>query len=68
MLVVDHAAIVAHTKEDLQNLVDRFVKFCQEFGLIISIKKSNVMAQGADPPDITINRNHLDVVDQFTYQ
>ena len=25
------------------------------------------MAQGADPPDITIKRYHLDVVDQFTY-
>ena len=25
------------------------------------------MAQGADPPDITISGNHLDVVDQFTF-
>ena len=60
-------AIVTHTKEDLQSLGDRFAKSCKEFGLTISINKTNVMVQGADPPDITINGNHLDIVDQFTY-
>ena len=67
MLFADDAAIVTHTKEDLQCLMDRFAKSCKEFGLTISIKKTNVMAQGADPPDITINGNHLNIVDQFTY-
>ena len=47
--------------------MDRFAKSCKEFRLTISNQKTNVMAQGADPPDITINGNHLDIVDQLTY-
>ena len=67
LLFADDAAFVTHTEEELQSLMDRFSKTCQDFGLTISIRKTNVMVQGADPPNIYINGTKLDVVDQFTY-
>ena len=41
---------------------------CKDFGLIISLKKSNVLGQDVDtPPVITINNYELEVLHQFTY-
>ncbi|KAJ8369418.1 hypothetical protein SKAU_G00094460 [Synaphobranchus kaupii] len=41
---------------------------CTDFGLTISLNKTNVMGQGIDsPPSITINNYKLEVVNQFTY-
>ena len=42
-LFADDAAIVAHSAEDLQQLMNRFSKACQDFGLTISLKKTQVM-------------------------
>jgi hypothetical protein len=67
MLFADDAAIVTHTEAELQRLMDRFAKACDEFGLTISLKKTNVMAQDADPPSIIINNYKLEVVSEFTY-
>ena len=46
----------------------RFSQACKDFGLIISLKKTDVLGQDtASPPVITIDDHELDVVHQFTY-
>ena len=40
MLFADDAALVTHTMEDLQQLIDRLSHACKEFGLTISINKT----------------------------
>ena len=41
---------------------------CRDFGLTISLKKTNVLGQDVDtPPVITINNYQLEVVHEFTY-
>ena len=62
----DDAAIVAHSAEDLQQLMNCFSKACQDFGLTIILKKTQVMDQGVDsPPSITISTQELEVVHDF---
>ena len=68
MLFADDAALVTHTMEDLQQLIDKLSHACKEFGLTISIKKTKVMGQGiVSPPSINIDNVTLDAVDSFTY-
>ena len=43
MLFADAAAVVAHTQDDLQSLMDCFSQACKDFGLTISLKKTNLM-------------------------
>ena len=60
--------MVSHSEEGLQQLVSRLSHACKEFGLKISLKKTNVMAQDAGhPPTIAIDRYNLEVVENFTY-
>ena len=48
--------------------MDRFSQVCEDFGLTISPKKTDVLGQNVDtPPVITIDSYELDVVHQFTY-
>ena len=68
MLFADDAAIVTHTEQDLQSLMDRFSQACKDFSLTISLKKTNVLGQDTeDPPSITIDDYELEVVKEFTY-
>ena len=68
MLFADDAAIGSHTQQELQSLMDRFSQACKDFGLTISLKKTNVLGQGREtPPTITIDDYELDVVHHFTY-
>ena len=68
MLFADDAAVVAHTQEGLQSLMDCFSQACKDFGLTISLKKTNVLGQDTEtPPVITIDDYELDAVCQFTY-
>ena len=67
LLFVDDAALVSHTEECLQQLVEHLSHACKEFGLTISLK-TNVMVQGTDQlPVITVNGHMLEAVDNFTY-
>ena len=51
-----------------QQLVSRLSHACKEFGLTISIKNTNVMAQDSDhPPTISIDGHTLEAVENFTY-
>lgn len=68
LLFADDAALSSHTEDGLQKLVDRFAEACKEFGLTISLKKTQILAQGAEhPPEISIGDHKLEVVDHFTY-
>ena len=64
----DDAALASHTEEVLQRLMDRFTHACKQFGLTISVKKTNVMGQDVPaPPSISIDNEELEVTDHFTY-
>ena len=69
MLFADDAATVAtHTQEELQSLMDCFSQACKDFGLTISLKKTNVLGQDTEAlSSITIDNYELDAVCQFTY-
>ena len=48
--------------------MDCFSQACKDFGLTISLKKTNILGQDTEaPPVITINDNELDALCQFTY-
>ena len=65
MLFADDAAVPTHTQEEIQSLVDCFSQACKDFGLTISLKKTNVLGQDTEaPPLITIDDY---AVCQFTY-
>ena len=68
LLFADDAALTSHTEAGLQQLVNRFSEACTEFGLTISLSKTNIMRQGIDyQPNISINGHNLDVVDDYVY-
>ncbi len=48
--------------------MDCFSQACKDFGLTISLKKTNVLGQDTEAlPVITIDNYELDAVCQFTY-
>ncbi|KAK4318168.1 hypothetical protein Pmani_010810 [Petrolisthes manimaculis] len=68
MLFADYAALTAHTEEALQRLVNSFAQACEEFGLTISLKKTDIMGQDVNStPSISIGDHTLEVVTKFTY-
>ena len=68
LLFADDTALTSHSEEGLQHLVDKLSYACMAFGLTISLRKTNILAQGAEsPPVITIENTELEVVDTFTY-
>ena len=68
VLFADDAAMATHTEEALQRLIDRFALACDDFGLTISIKKTEVLGQGTTaPPNIRIGSQVLNAVDRFQY-
>ena len=69
LLFADDAALSFHSEEGLQHLVDKLSHACTEFGLTISLRKTNILGQGAEspPPVNTIDNTELEVVDAFTY-
>ena len=67
-LFADEAALTSHTEEGLQQLISKFTHACNEFGLTISIKKTNVIGQDFPAvPSININGEVLEVTDCLTY-
>ena len=71
-LFADDCALNAATEADMQRSVDKFSDACNNFGLNISTKKTEVMHQPAlgkpyVEPNITINGQRLNAVDKFTY-
>lgn len=72
LLFADDCALNAATEADMQHSVAKFSDACDNFGLTISTKKTEVMHQPAPgkryvEPNIFINGQRLNVVDKFTY-
>ncbi|CAH1266354.1 Hypp3340 [Branchiostoma lanceolatum] len=72
LLFADDCALLAHTEEALQTVVNHFAEACKAFGLTISLKKTEVMYQKPPrgtytPPQISIDGQSLNAVEHFTY-
>ena len=72
LLFADDCALNSTSEEEMQENVDKFAQACINFGLTISIKKTEVMHQPApgkvyNEPNIVINGQRLKAVDKFTY-
>ena len=68
LLFADDAAVIAHSAEELQQLMTHFSEACRDFGLTISLRKTQVMGQDVDSkPSISIFDHELDVVHDFVY-
>lgn len=68
MLFADVAVLTAHTEEALQWLINRFADTWKEFGLNISLKKTNITDQDTSIiPNNSIGDYTLEVVEDFTY-
>ena len=72
LLFADDCALLAHTEEALQHIVNRFSDAAKNFGLTISLKKTEVLYQSPphvayNPPHISINGTNLNAVEHFTY-
>ena len=71
-LFADDCALNSISADDMQQNVDKFAEACTNFGLTISIKKTEVMHQPAPgktytEPSITINGQCLKAVNKVTY-
>ena len=72
LLFADDYALLAHTEEALQHIVNRLSVAAKNFGLIISLKKTELLYQSPprqaySPPHISIDGTHLNTMEHFTY-
>ena len=72
LLFADDCALNAPSEASMQHSVDKFSNACNNFGLTISTKKTEVMHQPAPgktyiEPSISVDGHRLNVVDKFTY-
>ena len=71
LLYADDSALVAHSAEEIQRIVDAFSDASKKFGLKINIKKTEVLYQPnstrTQEEDIMVDGNKLNSVPEFTY-
>ena len=71
LLLADDSALVAHSAEEIQKIVDAFSEASKKFGLNINIKKTEVLYQPNSTrtreEDIMVDGNKLNSVLEFTY-
>ena len=72
LLYADDCALVAHTEEDMQQIMNSFSAACTAFGLTINLKKTVVMFQPPPTqhylePNIFVYGKRLNVVGEFVY-
>ena len=74
MLFADDSAVVAHSAEDIQKLIDSFAKAASQFSLKINIKKTECLYQPVkllrsppDPEAIIIDQDPLVQCTDFKY-
>ena len=70
LLFADDCALLAHTKEALLHIVNRFSDAAKDFGLTISLKKTEVLHHPPPPvaysPHISIDGTNLNAGEHFT--
>ena len=71
-LLFADCTLLTNTEEALQHMLNRFSDAAKNFGLIISLKKTEVLYQpppreAYSPPHISINGTNLNAVEHFTY-
>ena len=72
LLFADGCDLFVNTEEALQHIVNRFSDAAKNFGLTISLKKTEVLFQlpprvTYSPPYISIDGSNLNVVEHFIY-
>ena len=70
LLYADDSALVAHTPEHMQSIVDAFSAASKKFGLQINIKKTEVLFQPTPThreEEILVDGTALNKIDEFTY-
>ena len=68
LLFADDAALVSHTEDGLQCMLNKFADACKEFGLTISIKKTQVMGLNTpSDPMLHLEGQLLETVNDFVY-
>ena len=72
LLFADDCALNATTEHEMQQEMDNFSSACDNFGLTISTKKTEVLHQPAPgdvykEPNITVKGQRLEAVEHFTY-
>ncbi|XP_038077350.1 uncharacterized protein LOC119745200 [Patiria miniata] len=72
LLFADDCALNASSEQEMQHEVNCFSSACDNFGLTISTKKTEVMHQPApgkpyQEPHVTVKGQNLKAVDNFTY-
>ena len=71
LLFADDSALVAHSAEEMQKIVDAFSNASKKFGLKINIKKTEVVYQPnstrSREEDSMVDGNKLNSVLEFTY-
>ena len=71
LLYADDSALVVHSAEEIQRIVDAFSDASKKFGLKINIKKTEVLYQPNSTrtreEDIMVDGNKLNSVSEFTY-
>ena len=68
LLFADGAALVSHTEEGLQCMLNIFADACKEFGLTVSIKKTQVMGLNiSTTPTLQWDCQPLEAVNEFVY-
>ena len=71
LLFADDAALVAHSADELQELLNKFAASCAAFGLLVSNSKTVVMCQepvvSEVPHVFSVNGKELKCVDEFCY-
>ena len=72
LLFAGDCALLVHTEEALQHIVNRFSDAAKNFALTISLKKIEVLYQPPPrdayyPPKISFDGSNLNAVEHFTY-
>ena len=72
LLFADDCALLTHMEEALQHITNRFSDAAKNFGLTISLNKTEVLYQplpcvAYSPPHISIDGTNLNAVERFTY-
>ncbi|KAI8498919.1 hypothetical protein Bbelb_233720 [Branchiostoma belcheri] len=72
LLYADDSALVAHTLDSIQRLLEKFAEAARAYGMTINIKKTEVLYQPAPgkphiPPQVLLDGTPLAEAETFTY-